>query len=572
MKTYLHGFTDPTNAQIKPFKTYKFHFKQFIDKISLLVSIVGIFFLNTSYLCKEKALDYFHTEQFAVEIQSCLTKSLSDSNILSLSPTLSFRIPSLVNKSYKNSSYNALWTINKFLSPNAEQVLDLLNNAELYGLNHNFYHVEYLKELKDDLLSVSNIDSMLQLRRELELYLTDGCLSFMIHLNNGLVPFDSLRENDDVAKFPNYLLNSISHGRSVTQILKLQPENINYINLQKGLEKFLLTNKITNETFDVPDPGTDSILSYEKTKLVLTRLGYLAKEVNNSDSLFINSLKEFQVHHGLSPSGELTENTREALSMSTRERFNKIALNLDRLRKDQKYSNHFVFVNIPAYQLRIIKENKVKNVFNVVVGKPKTQTPILSSRIEKIVANPTWNVPKNITMNEILPKVKKDSSFLIRNNFRVIDKQLNEVSITEINWKKTTMEDFDYYFVQNSGRSNALGLLKFAFKNPYRIYIHDTPSKRYFKKEIRAYSHGCVRLQDPDQFANYLLDNNLFGKDKPNINSLLHSKTSQEIRLSEPVEIHIRYLTCEADNNQTIYFYKDIYNKDTELIETLFSI
>jgi murein L,D-transpeptidase YcbB/YkuD len=228
-------------------------------------------------------------------------------------------------------------------------------------------------------------------------------------------------------------------------------------------------------------------------------------------------------------------------------------------------------VNIPSYQLRVIEADQVKRIFNVVVGRPYTPTPEITSRIEKITTVPRWNVPKSITFNEILPRVKKDSTYLSRNNFKVIDKQLNEVSINNMGWKDMNRDNFDYYFVQRSGSSNALGLLKFSFKNPYRIYIHDTPSKRYFNKDIRAYSHGCIRLQNPDQFASYLVENNLSAEQKPDISNLVARRIHKNINLSEPIDIHVRYLTCEADENLNLYFYMDIYNKDEALMEKSFN-
>jgi murein L,D-transpeptidase YcbB/YkuD len=221
--------------------------------------------------------------------------------------------------------------------------------------------------------------------------------------------------------------------------------------------------------------------------------------------------------------------------------------------------------------LRIVRANHVMKIFNVVVGRPTTPTPELTSKIEKIVTTPEWNVPKSISLNEILPRVKKDSLYLIRNNFKVIDKQMNEVDAYKIGWKDMSRENFDYYFVQNSGNSNALGLLKFSFNNPYRIYIHDTPSKKYFKEDIRAYSHGCIRLQNPDQLASYLVENDLSTEDKPDISNLITRRIHKEITLSEPIDIQIRYLTCEADENLNLYFYKDIYNKDKSSIQLLFN-
>ncbi|NJK85548.1 MAG: L,D-transpeptidase family protein [Bacteroidales bacterium] len=211
----------------------------------------------------------------------------------------------------------------------------------------------------------------------------------------------------------------------------------------------------------------------------------------------------------------------------------------------------------------MVRDNSIRDEFSVVVGTPKTPTPELSSRIEKIVANPKWNVPVSIIQNEIIPKVKKDSTYISKNNFKVVDRYNNYIDYNQIDWDSES----EYYFVQNSGNSNALGLLKFTFNNPYSVYIHDTPSKKYFKYDIRAFSHGCIRLENPDRLAQNLIDQNSVETNIPDIKKLLKKQESQVVELSHPIDIHIRYLTCEADENLSLYFYKDIYNKDTELLK-----
>ena len=246
-------------------------------------------------------------------------------------------------------------------------------------------------------------------------------------------------------------------------------------------------------------------------------------------------------------------------------------MNLNRLRKEVEYGEHFASVNIPGYKLKIVKKSKVQKVFNVIVGKPWTPTPLISSRIEKIIANPYWNVPKSIALNEILPRLKSDSSYLNRNRFKLLDKEQNSIKYSDIDWESASANNFDYLIRQDMSRSNALGIIKFVFPNPYRIYLHDTPNKKLFSNDTRAYSHGCVRLQNPEQFAEYLINENPGNHKNIYIKSLLAKGIHSEIELTEPLDIHIRYLTCEADELNNIYFYNDIYAKDDAQIEILFN-
>ena len=571
MKSSEKNNNDFTFAQIKPLATPSHILKSPWKYIIISITLLVMFFLATSYVSEENATYDLRNEFYSLQMYNGLSSALGVNSCSLFTEESSLNASYLIYKMYQKVGFKPLWTINHRLNSSAIEVIDLINKAEYYGLDKRFYHTDQINRLYDNILKTRNSDSLLMLRQDLELLLTDASLYFMIHLHRGIIPMDSLFNDNSNSALTDYLYKSIRHQNAAEKILALQPKNLHYRNLQKALEKFLNDNTLDDEIFEIPDPDKDSVMSYNMAETVLTRMGYLTASNNENNSSIVNAIKEFQRYHGLGTDGVLNKNTCKAMSMSTRERFIKIALNLDRLRKDMEYSSKRVFVNIPSYQLKVIESDQVKRIFNVVVGRPYTPTREITSKIEKITTAPRWNVPKSITLNEMLPRVKKDSTYLTRNNFKVIDKQLNEVSINEIGWKEMNRENFDYYFVQNSGNSNALGLLKFSFNNPYRIYLHDTPSKKYFNKDIRAYSHGCVRLQNPDQFASYLVENNLDAEQKPDISNLIARRIHKEIILSEPIDIHIRYLTCEADDNLNLYFYKDIYNRDETSIQTLFN-
>ncbi len=571
MKTSGISQNDFTCAQIESFNTTPIFFKLIGKHIFISVSMLAMLFLATSYVNEKNATYDLRNEFYSLEMYNGLSSCLGMNTCRLFTETSSLNASHLVYEMYQKTGYNPIWTINHRLNSSAIEVINLINRAEYYGLDNRYYHVDQINRLYDNILKTKNLDSLLMMRQDLELLLTDACLNFMIHLHRGMISADSLFNGPYNSLLTDYLYKSIRHHNAAEKILSLQPRNMHYRNLQKALEKFLNNNTLDDVIFELPDPGKDSVQSYLLAKSVLTRLGYLSVSAHENDTSIVNAIIEFQRYHGLRTDGVLNKNTRTAMSMSTRDRFLKIALNLDRLRKDVDYQDECVFVNIPSYKLKVVRANQVERTFNVVVGRPYTPTPELTSKIEKITTAPEWNVPKSITMKEILPRVKRDSSYLIRNNFKVIDKQLNEVSINQVGWKEMSRENFDYYFVQNSGNSNALGLLKFSFDNPYRVYIHDTPSKKYFNEDIRAFSHGCVRLQDPDQFASYLVENNMGNEQKPDISNLIARRIHKEITLSEPIDIHIRYFTCEADENLNLYFYKDIYNRDEASIKSLFN-
>ncbi len=566
MKISAFRSSDATYAQIKPVNRTVFYyfFEKLMIRIGTLILFSVVFFISTSYMSQEKASEFLNQDLNSREMHVAITGYFSACHNTTVKNTTRFSLERMVIIFYQSNAFMPAWTLNNSVTPAANSVINLLSKAPYYGLDPDAYNVQEIQRLRKAIEESSDAGELVKFRKEFELQLTRSCLAFMVNLREGFIDLDSVPAS--LHSFPYYLSDIIRAQHVDSMLLTMQPVNISYVYLQRALEKYISHANPGTDANDRPDLSKESGMSVERTVMILTALGYISPEHKTNDSIYIRALMQFQIHNGLTPNGKLNKNTREALSSSTRERYERIALNLDRMRKEIPEDHDYVFVNIPAYELRVIKNNKIMDRYNVVVGKPLTPTPELSSKIEDIVANPRWNVPRSITVNEILPRVIKDSSYLLRNNFKIIDKQLNEVNAETINWENTNAESFDYYFVQNSGNSNALGTLKFTFRNPYNVYIHDTPSKKYFAYDIRAYSHGCIRLQNPEKFAQYLIENYHTGENTPDIHSLLSIHENREIELSEPVNIHIRYFTVEADENLNIHFYKDIYGKDKESI------
>jgi murein L,D-transpeptidase YcbB/YkuD len=198
--------------------------------------------------------------------------------------------------------------------------------------------------------------------------------------------------------------------------------------------------------------------------------------------------------------------------------------------------------------------------YRVIVGKPDSPTPVLTSAVDRIITNPVWYVPPSITMNEILPKIKSDTSYLKKNNLRIIDRSNRIINIGEVELTDMSILSFEYAIRQDAGSDNALGQVKFAFSNPYSVYLHDTPGKLLFSKDIRAFSHGCIRIENPLRLAGYLV--NTLQSDTSDLAAMIEGGKHHEIALNTSMPIRISYITCEADTKGRIYFYKDIYGND----------
>jgi len=508
----------------------------------------------------------------------------------------------LIKQLYVQNQYLPIWTNNMKPNRYSRELIRLFAKSSFYGLDTSFYQFTELKQMYYSLEKNKNSDN-LNKALEFELLLTHNCFKIMSHLYSGVIKSDAKIYGKKEVYFPkdfsqklSYLLNTdfLTEG-----ILDLQPKSIEYIALQKGLEKYLRNTMLYNDSVFIPNPKTDSALAYNKTKEILTKNkyydsdkyidAYVNYQVNNitnyisdtigykicfnpeinKDTLFISALKEFQKDNGLHPDGVIGSNTRNALVISNMERYKQIAINLERLRWEKKRPSKYVYVNIPSYQLKFIDKNKLKKIYKVVVGATCTPTPLLNSQIEYMITNPTWNVPVSITQNELLPKIKKDSTYLKRHNYRLLSNG-KRVDNKSINWANISNENFKFRIQQGSGSNNALGNLKFIFPNEYHVYIHDTQSKSKFYNEIRAYSHGCMRIQKPVSFAKDLLKNEQ-KELTDTFNIVMKKRIRRVINLSKPVPVYVRYVTCETDNNANVIFYKDIYKKDNELKQKFFA-
>jgi murein L,D-transpeptidase YcbB/YkuD len=526
--------------------------------------------LSTSYQSHKKELLLMENEMFLPALKDNMTdffRQMTNAGNYVID-NASLRTIPLLKDFYSKQNYRPVWTSNASISGQAVILLGLLDKAEMYGLETNLFPV---REIRNEVELMKNRDirgNYLASRMKLELLLTDASLRFMVFLKMGYHKFDStLFSLPDIASLPPYLISAMASDDFEKRILAVQPTFIEYQKLQQALVRFINNTKIDNVRVSVPDPSKDSALFRKTIEKVLISFGYL--QPGSTDESFIQSLKKFQYYHGLEPDGKPGKNTCELLKQSTEDKYLQIALNLDRLRKENLQTEQFIYVNIPSYQLRIYKMNRIIGNSKVIVGAVKTPTPLVNSKIERIITNPEWQVPRSITLDEMLPKLKSDSGYLNRNRLRLIDRNRNTVAYHQVDWNTVSDKTFDLIIRQESGKNNSLGCVKFVFPNPYSIFLHDTPGKQSFSKGVRALSHGCVRVQHPEMLADYLVREFSRQNHDVDVINLINKGIRREITLNIPVDLYIRYLTCEADEDLNIFFYNDIYGIDKKELKKL---
>lgn len=482
------------------------------------------------------------------------------------------KVLALTNSFYSRRHYLPLWTTDLTPNKKSNEFLNLIKNAQQYGFRNEFYAHDYLSELYKKLLFELDTKKSQKLTVCFETAMTNTCLVFLSNLSYGVFMPDTAIYVKIKEKFSTELLHHFEklalseHFKD--DVLKFQPELSEYKNLQAALVKYLQTTKITDKKYSIPDIKADSIACYQTARLVLLERGFLDDTLVDSDSAFFVALQNFQQYNGLKRDSIIGKNTRYALKRTTLEQYKHIVVSLEKLRWDTEIEDPYLYINLPTYQLRIVKNKQVVDTFRVIIGHVHTPTPLLTSYLENIITYPQWHVPHSISSKEMLPKIREDVNYLAKNNYRIYDQSSRLVNPDSINWDNITRRNFNYRIKQRSGHRNALGTIKFLFPNPYSVYLHDTPTKHLFSREIRAYSHGCMRLHRPIEFGKILLAQAEVNTD---LDSVMKNRKRKWFTLDNPVQVRVRYNTCEADNDSNVYFYRDIYQYEDSLIQLFFS-
>jgi len=349
-----------------------------------------------------------------------------------------------------------------------------------------------------------------------------------------------------------------------------------YVHLRNGLKNYRKIAK--NGGWPTIPSGQVLKLNVEDARVVtlrkyLTITGDLSSGINAANENIFdedveNAVNQFQFRHNLNQDGVIGKSTLQVINVPIEQRINEIRINMERARwVIHHLPNDFMVVNIAGYNVRRITNDETVFYSRVIVGKHYHETPIFKGILRYIEINPTWTLPYSIATKETLPKLQKDPGYLAKHNMIIMDRSGNELDPSTIDFNKLTKGNFPYTVRQKAGPHNALGQVKFMFPNHYAVYLHDTPARGLFAQEKRAFSHGCIRLdQKWDLFLNLVGDE---GWDMVRINEVLNSGKTTRVNLKKPIEILLLYWTAGADKQDKLYFNKDVYDRDTEVLVEL---
>ncbi|NLN59550.1 MAG: L,D-transpeptidase family protein [Deltaproteobacteria bacterium] len=457
--------------------------------------------------------------------------------------------------------------------------LGTLEKAEEEGLSSRDYHDMEIKDLLTTLNDLNGTEEAAMLRVELDILLTDAYRAYASHLYGGKIEPGRLSSQWPVQKKPGPVISELKEIPPAEQMEKtlfsLPPPYLGYRQLRDLLAKYRRIE--AGGGWPVIPKGNlapgkrDPHVALLRQRLFLT--GELkemsVKDLDFYDRSLEKAVRLFQRAHNQKIDGVVGPATLRLLNMTVTERIDQLRLNMERWRWMPRDMNRYIFVNIPAFELKVAERGFVVLKMRTIVGTEDKPTPSFRGHLNQIELNPFWNIPRSITEKEIIPIVKRDPSYLTRQGIRIYrDWRPNaqEVPPQTINWKEVTPKKFPYRLVQDPGPLNPLGRIKFLFPNHFNVYMHDTPSRHLFGREGRTFSHGCIRLEKPVELARYLLKNEL-GWDGNQILKKIGTGEHQVITLRSPIPVHIVYFTVWTGPDGLAYFRDDLYEYD-HLLDT----
>ncbi|HSH45778.1 MAG TPA: L,D-transpeptidase family protein, partial [Longimicrobiales bacterium] len=487
----------------------------------------------------------------------------AEAPLLSLPNGDTLRLRPAVVDFYRSRGYVPAWTDDDEILPRGLRMLEAIAEANADGLDRERYHYTTAHQMARLLEEDAVEDQELEYLGNLDLLLTESFARLAQDLVVGTldperaglewrIPRGETADRD--------LIDAVIGGQDPRAVLAgLRPDEPYYHRLRQALERFRAI-EARGGWGTVPDGETLKVGDRDRrVTLLRERLmggddpdeARLAGAGRHNPELFDDDLEaavsHFQTRHTLHEDGALGPNTLDALNVPVEERIAALRLNLDRWRwLPNDLGDKFLLVNVAGFELEVVEGDSAIESMNVVVGQTANRTPIFQDTLEHMVVNPYWNVPASIAEEEILPIARRDPTYLTRNNYELV----GSGSGTRVR--------------QRPGPQNALGNVKFLFPNDMNIYLHDTPADGLFTQRSRAFSHGCIRVERPDDLARTLLAW-LTDHDPSYYDELRGRGREQWVTIDEEIPVYILYFTAWADRDGTVRFHEDIYDRDETL-------
>jgi murein L,D-transpeptidase YcbB/YkuD len=453
---------------------------------------------------------------------------------------------------YQNRNLAPLWLDKGAPNERAKAAIARLKQAAADGLDPNDYKIP-------DFAAAQSPDAL----ADAELKLSGAVLTYARHVQAGRFSYTAISRNSielpQQAPDTAAVLTSLADGKDAGRTLDaFSPPHPEYKALKAKLAEMRgKTGQTASHIGDGPALKLAKVpMEDPRVPQLRERLGVSGDAADlRYEAALADAVKKFQRGHDLKATGIVDAATVRELNGPPHDRqIDTILANMERWRwVPRDLGKVHVVVNLPDYSLRVFDQGKVVWTTRIVIGKPTMQTPLLSETMKYITVNPTWNVPPSIVQNEYLPALAQDPTALERIGLRL-----------------TRNPDGSIHIFQPPGDGNALGRLRFNFPNRFLVYQHDTPDKHLFKEERRAFSHGCMRVQDPARYAEVLLS-----LTRPNDNytqeriKRMFGREEQDIQLPTHIPVHLTYQSAFVDDEGKLNFRADVYGLDAKVISAI---
>lgn len=543
--------------------------------ISLYIRFFGIFIklfffatvLNLSFInaC------YPQTDPLQQIIQSRMVQ-LQDSNSLIINGNKIAAVR-LIPEFYAKRQFTPAWRDGS----KRDELIGIIRDVYNEGLNPEDYLLHSLLHYHEQESQLTDRD-----RVDFDILLTESLVRLGYHLRFGKVDpksqdpnwnLNRSLENEDPAAIIQAAIDSYSIQAFIDRTI---PRQAFYAQYKQALADYLNIKAQGGWPVVPPGPSLKPGMQDPRIAILTRRLqaeGYLHGPLPGPpdyfDAALDDAVNRFQQRHGLGTDGVVGRQTLEALNVSVEDRIDQTRVNLERSRwvfKD--IQGDFLIINIAGFKAYFVRDNQLIWTSRVMVGRPYRRTPVFKSEIKYMILNPTWTVPPIILRNDVLPRVKTDPGYIEEQRFSVLDQAGKRIDPASIDWTVYPEKNFPYTLRQESGPDNALGRLKFVFPNSHFVYLHDTPHKELFDRPERTFSSGCIRIENPLQLAELLLnDREKWNQQK--IAEAISTDQTQTIYLPEPVTIMLLYWTVVIEPDGTVNFRKDIYGLDKKVLQAL---
>lgn len=465
---------------------------------------------------------------------------------------------------YKARNFQPLWVEDGAFLDEVDHALEVLKNAEIEGLNPRDYAkaAEAVAQARADTIKL--LEAEMTLSALVMEYIDDLLGERLNPRRIGKALYLKMKKIDAV----KIMSDGIQGGRSLGWLKELTIQHPEY-QMLKGL---LADYKGRQSHSHYPALSTGAKIEMgtkggriETLQWQLLALGYLKGGHTQGEvgEITDQAIRAFQGENQLKADGIVGAKTTAVLnSYNLDDRIQKITIAMERWRwMPEDLGERYIQVNIAGFELAAIEGGQEKLRMPVIIGRNYRKTPVFNSDIYSVRFNPSWHVPRSIAVKDKLKKIRRDPGYLTRGGYVLYDAGGSRISPHDVNWSTVSASNFNFRIRQNPGSNNALGKIRFAIKSPFNVYLHSTPDKHLFKRNVRSFSSGCVRVGDPKALAGFIFNDE--GKwPQTRISQKMEGTQTQNVGLSNPVKVYITYFTVWKGQDGTPKFGQDIYGQD----------